>query len=96
MTAPDAELDTVDAELRQRVVDVMSTVLQRLLEREAPVTEDMHLADELGLSSSLGLELLLELEEGLGIQIDVETMNPDELQTVGELATFIAGHSRPW
>ena len=93
MTAPEAQ---VDVELRQRVIDTMATELKRLLELDQPVTEDMNLADELGLSSSLGLELLLELEEQLGIQIDVETMNPDELQTVGELATFIAGHSRPW
>jgi acyl carrier protein len=89
-------MTATETELRQRVVETMSVVLIRLLERDEPVTESMHLADELGLSSSLGLELLLELEEQLEIQIDVETMNPDELQTVGELATFIATSSRPW
>ncbi|MEV8443382.1 phosphopantetheine-binding protein [Actinosynnema sp. NPDC051121] len=93
MTAPDAQ---VDSALRERVVEAMTTVLKRLVEREEPITEDMHMADELGVSSSLGLELLLEVEEQLGIQIDVERMRPDELLTVGELATFIAGHSRPW
>ncbi|MFE2753923.1 phosphopantetheine-binding protein [Actinosynnema sp. NPDC059335] len=93
MTAPDAQLDV---ELRHRVVEAMTTVLRRLVEHEGPITEDMHLADELGVSSSLGLELLLEVEEQVGIQIDVEKMRPDELLTVGELATFIVGHSRPW
>lgn len=93
MTAPDAQ---VDIALRDRVVQAMTTVLKRLVEREEPITEDMHMTDELGVSSSLGLELLLEVEEQLGIQIDVERMRPDELLTVGELATFIAGHSRPW
>ncbi|MER5261859.1 phosphopantetheine-binding protein [Actinosynnema sp. NPDC002837] len=93
MTAPDAQ---VDSALRERVVEAMTTVLKRLVEREEPITEDMQMADELGVSSSLGLELLLEVEEQLGIQIDVERMRPDELLTVGELATFIAGHSRPW
>ncbi|MFJ6671154.1 phosphopantetheine-binding protein [Actinosynnema sp. NPDC091369] len=93
MTAPDAQLDIA---LRNCVVQAMTTVLKRLVEREGPITEDMHMADELGVSSSLGLELLLEVEEQLGIQIDVERMRPDELLTVGELATFIAGHSRPW
>lgn len=97
MTAPEAPAgDVVDGELRQRVVDTMVEILARLLELDGPVTEDMHMMDELGLSSSLALELLLELEERLEIQIDVETMNPDELQTVGQLATFIAGHSRRW
>ena len=93
MTAPDAQLDV---ELRQRVLDAMAVVLTRLVQRDEPITEDLHLADELGVSSSLGLELLLEVEEQVAIQIDVEKMRPDELLTVGELATFITANSRPW
>ena len=93
MTAPDAQLDV---ELRQRVVQAMTTVLKRLAEHEGPITEDVNMADGLGISSSMGLELLLEVEEQVGIQIDVEKMRPDELRTVGELATFITGNSRPW
>jgi acyl carrier protein len=93
MTAPDAQVDT---ELRPRVVAAMTEVIARLAERDGPVTEDMDMADELGLSSSLGLELLLEVEERLGVQIDVEKMRTDELRTVGQLATFIASHCRPW
>ncbi|MFC6090065.1 phosphopantetheine-binding protein [Saccharothrix lopnurensis] len=93
MTAPDAQVDNAS---RDRVVQAMTTVLKRLVEREEPITEDMHMVDELGVSSSMGLELLLEVEEQLGVQIDVERMRPDELLTVGQLATFIAGHSRPW
>jgi acyl carrier protein len=93
MTTSDAQ---IDLELRQRVVEAMSTVIMRLVERDEQVTEDMHMADELGLNSSLGLELLLEVETQVGVQIDVATMDPDKLQTVGELATFIASHSRPW
>ncbi|MEV1117918.1 phosphopantetheine-binding protein [Actinosynnema sp. NPDC049800] len=93
MTAPDAQVDT---ELRPRVVEAMTEVIARLSERDGPVTEDMDMADELGLSSSLGLELLLEVEERLGVQIDVEKMRTDELRTVGQPAKFIASHCRPW
>jgi acyl carrier protein len=93
MAAAEAE---IDVELRQRVVDAVTTQLRRLLKLDGPITEDMHMADDLGLSSSLGLELLLEIEEQLEIQIDVETMNPDETRTVGELAGFVTGHCRPW
>ena len=50
--------------------------------------------DELMVSSLLGLELLLRLEEQLDIQIDVEMMDPDQIHTVGDLATFIAGNYR--
>jgi acyl carrier protein len=85
---------SVDGEFRQRVVDTMTTVLGRLLERPEPVTEDMRLMEELGLSSTLALELLLELEDQLEILVDVELMDPDSMTTVGDMATFVASHSR--
>jgi acyl carrier protein len=91
MTAQEAGLD---GEFRQQVLDTMTTVLARLLDRAEPVTEDMRLAEELGLSSTFGLELLLEVEDQLMILIDVEVMDPDQMKTVGDLATFVAGHSR--
>lgn len=85
----------IDGEFRQRVVDTMTTVLARLLDRSEPVTEDMRLMEELGLSSTFGLELMLELEDQLMILIDVELMDQDQMKTVGDLATFVAGNSRP-
>lgn len=85
----------LDGEFRQRVVDAMTTVLARLLDRSEPVTEDMRLMEELGLSSTLGLELLLELEDQLEILIDVELMDGDQMKTVGDMATFVADHSQP-
>lgn len=92
MSAQEAGLDT---EFRQQVVDTMATVLARLLDRPEPVTEDMRLMEELGLSSTLGLELLLELEDELKILINIERMDADQMRTVGDLATFITSHSRP-
>jgi acyl carrier protein len=92
MTAQEAGLD---GEFRQQVLDTMTTVLARLLDRTEPVTEDMRLMEELGLSSTFGLELLLEVEDQLMILIDVEVMDADQMKTVGDLATFVAGHSRP-
>lgn len=80
---------------QQRVVDVMTTVLGRLLETGQAITAGTRLMEELGLSSTLGLELLLGVEETLGIQIDVELMDGDQMKTVGDLAAFIAAHSRP-
>ena len=92
MATPEAGLN---AEFRQRVLDTMTTVLARLLDRAEPVTEDMSLMDELRLSSTLGLELLLQVEDELEILIDVELMDTDRMKTVGDMATFVAGHSRP-
>lgn len=86
---------SVDAEFQQKVVQATAELLVLLLERDEPVTEDMRLMDELMVSSLLGLELLLRLEEQLDIQIDVEQMDQDQIHTVGDLATFVAGHHRP-
>jgi acyl carrier protein len=54
----------------------------------------MRLMEELGLSSTLGLELLLQLEDQLMILIDVELMDGDAMKTVGDMATFVASHSQ--
>ena len=84
-----------DPEFRQRVVDTMTAVLARLLDRTEPVTEGMRPMEELDLSSTMGLELMLELEDQLEILVDVELMDPDQTKTVGDMATFVADHSRP-
>lgn len=85
----------VDSQFRQEVVKTTCDLLVLLLEREEQVTEDMRLMDELMVSSLLGLELMLRLEEQLDIQIDVELMDQDKIVTVGDLASFVAGHHRP-
>jgi acyl carrier protein len=90
-----AQETSPDAEFRQRVVDTMTTVLARLLDHPEPITEDMRLMEALGFSSTFGLELLLQLEDELLILIDVEVMDQDQMKTVGDLATFVASHSRP-
>lgn len=84
----------IEADLRERVVGSIGTLLPRILKRDmtAP-SEDARLFDELGLSSSSTLELLLELEEALEIQIDVEEIDQDDLETVGTLASFVATHA---
>jgi acyl carrier protein len=97
MTAHDMTTDETGqaGDFRQQVLDTMTAVLARLLDRSEPVTPEMRLMEELGLSSTFGLELMLELEDELLILIDVELMDQDEMKTVGDLATFIAAHSRP-
>lgn len=96
MALPETGVDAgVDPRFRQEVVQTSCDLLVLLLEREEPVTEQMRLMDELMVSSLLGLELMLRLEEQLDIQIDVELMDQDKIVTVGDLATFVAAHHRP-
>jgi acyl carrier protein len=83
-----------DAELRQRVVDSIATLLPKVLKRDVPaMPEQTRLFDELGLSSASTLELLLELEEGLDIQIDVEEIDQTDLASIGSLADFVSTHA---
>jgi acyl carrier protein len=85
-----------DPALRRRVVEGIGALLPQVLKREPPATtEATKLFDELGLSSATTLELLLELEEQLEIQIDVEDIDQEDLESIGTLADFIAEHALP-
>lgn len=83
------------AEPREQIVESMTRLLTRMLRPDTPVTVRTQLMDDLGLSSSLALELLLELEDELEIQLDVEELDEDRMTTVGDLADYIAGNSTP-
>ena len=83
----------IDVELRQRIVDEMYGLLPGVLRKEFPdVSEETRLMEDLGLTSSTTLELMLGLEENLEIQINVEEIEEDDVGTIGKLATFIATH----
>jgi acyl carrier protein len=82
-----------DVDLRQQIVDQMHTLLPQVLDSELPgMSEETRLMEDLGLTSSTTLELMLGIEEELEIQINVEDIEQDDVGTVGALATFIAGH----
>jgi acyl carrier protein len=84
----------IDTALRQRVIDSIRMLLPRILNREIPaIPESAQLMDELGLRSTTTLELLLELEENLDIQIDVEDIDQGDMNSVGDLADFVASHA---
>ena len=84
----------LDADLRQRVVDSIGALLPQVLKRELPaMPENIRLFDELGLSSSKTLELLLALEEDLDIHVDVEDIDRSSLETIGSMADFVAEHA---
>ncbi|MEV0942209.1 phosphopantetheine-binding protein [Micromonospora wenchangensis] len=89
----DADQETpVDARMRDAVTATMLAILPGLLDYDGPLTPHSRLQDELGLSSSLVLELLLGIEETHAIQIDLEVLDEDKVVTVADLAEYIAGH----
>jgi acyl carrier protein len=80
--------------LRQRVFDSIGVLLPRVLGREIPpVSDDTQLMSDLGLRSATMLELLLELEDALEMQIEVEDIDEGAMNSVGDLADYIAGHA---
>lgn len=86
----------LDADLRQRVMDSIGALLPRVLKRDLPaMPEDIRLFDELGLSSSKTLELLLALEDDLGIEVDVDEIDRGDLVSIGAFADFVAQHATP-
>ncbi len=84
----------LDVALRQRVFDTVRLILPRVLGRELPAIADSTvLRGDLGLRSATTLELLIELEDSLEIQIDVEQLGQGTMNTIGDLADFVARHS---
>jgi acyl carrier protein len=82
-----------DTDLRERIVESIYPLLPKVLQRDVPgLSEGTRLMEDLGLTSSTTLELMLELEESLEIEINVEDIGEDDVATLGALADFIATH----
>lgn len=84
----------LDEALRQRVFDTVRLILPRMLGREIPaIADSTELRGDLGLRSATTLEVLLELEDSLEIEINVEEIGQGSMNTIGDLADFVARHS---
>jgi acyl carrier protein len=83
----------IDEALRQRVIDAICELLPRSLKQEMPdLSADTRL-NELALSSVGMVGIMLTVEETLEIQVDIEDFEDSDLETIGRLATYVAGHS---
>lgn len=90
---PQSTSMTVDEALRDRVIDTICSLLPRFLgPNMQDVSADTPMAD-LNLSSVSTLEIMLEVEDTLEIQVDVEDFQLDDMETIGRLATYVAGHA---
>jgi acyl carrier protein len=87
---------TIDPALREQVVETICDLLPRVLKREVSgASQATTLMDDLGMSSTTGLELVLELEDRLEREISVEDLGRDNFETVGTLADYVAGNLLP-
>jgi acyl carrier protein len=75
---------------RGDVIAGIERALTEVLNRELPVlTEDVRLFDDLNMDSTMALELLMALEDTIGVEIDAENLSMDDFQTVGTLADYL-------
>lgn len=84
--------------LRAQVMESIHVVLPTVLACGADdvvleLSEHTRLMEDLGLTSTATLELVLRLEESMDIQIDVEEIGPADMASIGALADFVAGHA---
>ena len=64
--------------------------LAEVLKKDLPeLTPQTRLFSDLALDSTSVIELLMELEDTLGLQIDPDELTPDVFETVGSLTAYI-------
>jgi acyl carrier protein len=95
-TVDEGGTTTVEAHTAAQLVDTICGLLPQVLRREMPaVSRDTTLMEDLAMSSTTGLELMLEIEEHLEIEISVEDLDRSDFATVGSLADYVAANILP-
>ncbi len=75
---------------RATVVSAVITALAQVLKREPDsIAEQTRLLDDLGLDSTNVLELLMNLEDQLGLEFDSDTLEQRHFESVDTLAGYI-------
>jgi acyl carrier protein len=73
------------------IADRTKQVLGGMVGRDpASLTDDTRLFAELGMDSTNALELLMQLEDELGVRIDADNLQQSDLETVGSLTGYFA------
>lgn len=77
---------------RQEIVKHIETALSEVLEREiSGVAPETRLFDDLHLDSTSVLELLMSLEDTVGLEIDPEQIDINDFASVGTLTEYVSG-----
>ena len=73
--------------IAEHVTKSLSEVLRRDL---TDLSEDTRLFEDLHLDSTAILELLMALEDNVGIEVDPESLDMDDFRTVGTLLDYLS------
>lgn len=75
---------------RHDVIHPITVALSEVLGRDLPdLPEETRLFEDLSLDSTTILELLMALEDVLGVVVDPDTLEPDHFTTLGTLADYV-------
>jgi acyl carrier protein len=85
-----------DSALRDRILESIHFVLPKVLSLDtdtaAGLSGSTRLMEDLGMTSMVTVELMLELEDALEALIDVEEIEPADVASISALADYVAGH----
>lgn len=74
----------------QEIIEHLRESLSVILDRELPeFSAETRIIEDLGLDSMRFVELVMSLEDTLGVEVDPETIENDVFHTAGSLADYI-------
>jgi acyl carrier protein len=75
---------------RTEIVAHLQIALSAVLNREVTdVSPELRLFEDLALDSTSVIELLMSLEDTIGLEIDPDELGPEVFRTVGSLTDYI-------
>lgn len=74
------------------LVAAITEALAEVLKHDLPdLTEQTRLFEDLHLDSTSILELLMALEDRIGLEVDPESLNMDDFTSIGTLTGYLSG-----
>ena len=75
----------------EKIVSAIEQALSEALQRPiSGMPEETRLFDDLHLDSTSVLELLMALEDAVGIEVDPESLDISDFKTIGTLADYVS------
>jgi len=90
MTTEHAPNGTLPADIDSAVIRSLAQMISR---DPGSITTQTRFFEDLSFDSTSVLELLMQLETDLGVEFDVETLEPADFDTVGALVAYVARQS---
>jgi len=79
---------------REQTVEHIRVALSVVLDREIPQLDaDARLVADLGLDSTNVVELMLALEDSIGLEVDLDELEPEVFDTVATLVDFMTAEA---